>query len=286
MTLETAIQNTETVVCFGKDGAMTGILTESGSKQDPARPMIVILNAGIVHRVGPYRMHVDIARRLAAEGFSTLRFDLSGLGDSEMRKDTRSDEERAVLDVQEAMDHLERTLGAKRFILLGLCSGADNAHPVSVRDPRVVGGVFLDGFGYETTGFYLHHYWARVTDYRRWINVARRAWARARKLIFGADEAAGVAKTKTYVREFPPREKMEAEVQALADRGMQLLYIYTSGVLRYLNHKRQFWAMFPKLRPAPNLRLEYYPAADHTYSRLADREWLFDTIREWARTVR
>jgi pimeloyl-ACP methyl ester carboxylesterase len=275
----------EKIITFGKDDSMMGILTEAqGSSASSGKPLVMILNAGIVHRVGPYRSSVDIARRLAAMGFSVFRFDLSGLGDSEMRRDNRTDEERAVVDVQETMDHLGTRLGVSRFILMGLCSGADNAHPVSVRDPRVVGGVFLDGFGYETTGFYLHHYLDRLKDPTRWRNVFNRLWSGiARGLLFWRRSNADVAqqKTKTYVREFPPRDKTEREVQLLIDRGMELLYIYTSGVARYLNHKGQFRAMFPKLRWGKNIQLEFYPRADHTYSVLSDRDWLYETVQGW-----
>ena len=73
----------EQICNFGANNGLFGILT---SPDDDAKladaPVAIILNAGIVHRVGPFRMHVDIARQLAAKGFSTLRMDLSGLGDS------------------------------------------------------------------------------------------------------------------------------------------------------------------------------------------------------------
>ena len=50
---------------------------------------IVIFNAGAVHRVGPNRMTVTLARRLAAMGLPSLRFDLEGLGDSVLREPGR-----------------------------------------------------------------------------------------------------------------------------------------------------------------------------------------------------
>jgi hypothetical protein len=50
--------------------------------QTPPAVMFVLLNAGAVHRQGPFRLYVHLARRLAALGFSCVRFDQPGIGDS------------------------------------------------------------------------------------------------------------------------------------------------------------------------------------------------------------
>ena len=86
---------------FGEPKILLGIVSEPDVPAPPQRPVALILNAGLVHRVGPHRMSVRIARELAAQGFASLRFDLSGVGDSEPRRDNLSYEERALLDVRE-----------------------------------------------------------------------------------------------------------------------------------------------------------------------------------------
>ena len=76
----------ETICQFGPNNGLTGILTEPDESVRVAdAPVALILNAGIVHNIGPFRLHVDIARLLAAAGFSSFRIDLSGLGDSATR---------------------------------------------------------------------------------------------------------------------------------------------------------------------------------------------------------
>ena len=70
----------ERVYRFGPQRSLVGIYTEpSPEEMIPDAPLAVILNAGIVHHIGPFRLHVDLARRLAESGFRTLRLDLSGL---------------------------------------------------------------------------------------------------------------------------------------------------------------------------------------------------------------
>ena len=65
---------------FGKDDCLTGIVAapDNYPKTD-IKPAVVLLNAGILHRVGPYRLHVDLARKLVSMNFTVLRFDLSGM---------------------------------------------------------------------------------------------------------------------------------------------------------------------------------------------------------------
>jgi len=71
-------------VLFGKTKSLVGIITEptpvfSGNDF----PAFVFLNSGFLHRVGPHRLYVKAARKLAEEGFFVLRFDFSGIETAE-----------------------------------------------------------------------------------------------------------------------------------------------------------------------------------------------------------
>ena len=79
---------TERIVRFGPEDGLLGILTEPVSP--PRGPAILFLNAGVLHHVGPFGWYVSLARRLAELGFLSLRFDLSGIGDSPLRNDPGS----------------------------------------------------------------------------------------------------------------------------------------------------------------------------------------------------
>ncbi|MEQ9321172.1 MAG: hypothetical protein RIF41_18560, partial [Polyangiaceae bacterium] len=84
---------------FGEGGGLLGLVTVPEEQRDGS-PGVLILNAGLLHRVGPCRMGVDLARRSARLGAPTLRFDSSGLGDSAPTHDDLPYEERAVRDIQ------------------------------------------------------------------------------------------------------------------------------------------------------------------------------------------
>jgi alpha-beta hydrolase superfamily lysophospholipase len=113
---------------FGEDQHLFGILSRTSASTDP--PIVVMLNAGAIHHVGPNRLYVNLARRLAAKGIPSLRMDLEGLGDSIRRSDGRENHPyppHAVADTRAAIEHLRERFGYRRFVLLGLCSGAHTA---------------------------------------------------------------------------------------------------------------------------------------------------------------
>ena len=76
----------ERALTFGPAN-LVGILTQPDPDVAvPDAPAVVILNSGILHRAGASRMYVQVARTLAEEGMTSLRFDFSGIGDSEVRR--------------------------------------------------------------------------------------------------------------------------------------------------------------------------------------------------------
>ena len=178
----------ETVCSFGPSDSMFGVLTNpEDSVRVEGAPIALILNAGIVHRIGPFRMHVDIARRLADKGISTLRLDLSGLGGSAPRTGKIEMEDRARLDVSDAMNFLTEKTGVEKFVLLGLCSGAYNAHQVAVKDHRIVGSVFMDGIVFRTIGFFFRYQIGRFFRFRFWRNAIKRRLTQSGSDTSGSD---------------------------------------------------------------------------------------------------
>jgi hypothetical protein len=136
----------ETVTQLGSDKRLVAILTPPTTL--PAKPIACLLvNAGVVHRIGPHRLNVKLARLLAQQGISSLRLDLSGLGDSAPvsgRANFREDQ--PVGDLQSAMDYLEKEKGIDRFVVVGICSGAVNGYQLALADRRVIGLLMFDGF--------------------------------------------------------------------------------------------------------------------------------------------
>jgi len=125
------------------------------------RPVVVFLNAGAIYHIGPNRMAVSLARAWAARGYTCLRLDLGGLGDSPTAAPRPRDDgpsmtglakgvaslmysTAVVSDVEDALHALLARRVGSRFVLVGLCSGAYVAYHSSLRVPEVVGQVLIN----------------------------------------------------------------------------------------------------------------------------------------------
>ena len=278
MIQETAI--TETTCQFGPGDALFGILT----KPDPTKavagaPIAVILNAGIVHRIGPFRLHVNLARELAEKGFSTLRMDLSGLGDSQARPGKlNAGDDRAVLDVADALDFLTQATGTQRFVILGLCSGAFNAHQVAVKDERIIGTVFMDGIVFRTFGFYFRWYLSRLFNFRYWRNALKRRFFSQNQSV-GESEGDALAEGEFFGEDLD-RDSVIKDLKGMLDRGVRLLFLYTDGYDDICG-RSQFREMYG-LRPDDGqLQVEYYPKSEHTFRLIENRRAACQRVTSW-----
>lgn len=253
---------------FGRTHHLLGIVGRPSC--DPSTTGVIVLNAGLVHRIGPFRLHVQMTRQLNACGFPTLRFDLSTLGDSGASGEVLSREQQVRSDVSSAMALLREKTGCSRFVLIGLCSGAQNAHLVAQGHEAVVGAVFLDGYAYPSTGFKLRHYLPRL------LNPARVFRFLARRL-----RPAAPSNGPLFQVEFPPRVRVRDELASMLQRGLKLCFIYSGGA-SYFNHQRQFGECYGRTLAAhPGLSVSFLKKVDHTYILADDRKRLIDTIESW-----
>jgi pimeloyl-ACP methyl ester carboxylesterase len=272
----------ERAIRFGSS-AMIGVVTEPDKDQGLAgASAVVFLNAGLLHRVGACRFHVRVARSLAAAGFTSLRFDFSGMGDSEPRKDGMSFEQAAVSEAQEAMSYLEKTRGVKSFVLIGLCSGADMAYETAQVDPRVEAIGQLDAYVYRTWRFYLHRYGPRLLRAKSWRNLLTR---NLRKLMNLGNRASAEGEEdkqnlsiSPYARDFPPKEKVTAGLKILVNRGVRLFNFFSND---YYMYRGQYRDCFRDINFGDQLRLEFIPGADHLVSKLSDQQYLVSAMTDW-----
>ncbi len=129
----------------------TGILHRPACG-DTQRPVVVLPPQGMNLRSGWNQLYTSLGRSLARAGWSALRFDARGLGHSGgmLEYTTGADLFLAVEngghvpDTRAAIDWLERTQGARRIILLGVCGGAVTAGWLAATDPRVVGAGLVE----------------------------------------------------------------------------------------------------------------------------------------------
>ena len=128
----------------------------SGSSPATRRPVrrplaLLLLSSGALPHTGPNRAWVEVARRWAARGIPTVRLDLAGIGeaggeDPELMSDESPYESWRVDDVRAVLDQLQAAGIAERFVLGGLCSGANCSLQGALADSRVCGVLLINLF--------------------------------------------------------------------------------------------------------------------------------------------
>ena len=270
----------ERAVQFGEQRGLVGVLCEPASEvRHVDGPAVLLLTAGVLHRVGPFRAYVDLSRRLAKQGFVSLRFDVSGVGDSQLRTGKLERLSRTLADVQNAMDLVGARCQIDRFVVAGLCTGAYYSHQAALVDPRIVGAVMLDGYAYRTCGYYRRYWWTRLRETRRWGPMLTRCFHR---LLGGRNSMyeLGALEEAEFFDRYPPRAQVRKELHALVEQGTKLLAIYSGGT-ELFNAREQFVEMYGSFGKTTALKVEYFGRADHTFSRVADRRQMIERVATW-----
>ncbi len=278
---------------YGQRTRLTGILTYADpapADDGPGAPCVVLLNAGIVHKVGPGRLNVELARRIAAEGFDVFRFDFAGVGDSPARTDGQDLSAGVLSDVRETLDHLERTLGHQRFIVMGLCSGADNGMRAAELDERIVGVALFDPTIDRTRRWFWEALKAkcRSADYLRSILTLRNPALRRRlglsvpALESGDGEG---EQPELYQVTYADRPRITRCLQSLVDRKVHLFVTFTGSWDFIYNYETQFLDVYPGISFADRLDLSFRPDADHAFLDAGHRRRLIDDLTTWCGAI-
>jgi len=280
----------EVAALIGCQAPMVGIVTRParGSAKRSA-VAVVLLGAGPVHHVGPNRLTVRLARRLAECGLVSVRFDHRGVGDSAPRADGQPFNVGAVDEAREVMNYLAENDGLHAFVFLGICSGADTALKVALEDPRVVGAVMINGGG-QGVGTEWDAYEYSRTQTRHYLKNAVRSldsWRRAftGRIQYGRLLAALIHRMRN--RGGPPEEAVRAagktarDIEGLVARGVRLLWVHSEDDLS----RGYFETMFGKdarhLVASGGVLLEVIPFVDHTFTARHGQERLMKAVESW-----
>lgn len=255
----------ERVISFGEGGRLSGV-----TLQVPGDVAVLLFNAGIVHRIGAHRLNVKIARALAAEGVSSLRFDLSGLGDSAPGPASQGFEDQAVDDICAAIDQIQEK---KRIYAIGMCSGADNAYRAAAADERLSGAILLDPYAYQHSQVKLRDLASKALDVDGWRRRLSRLAASDPEPGSSADES----------RSSRSRQEFGRELEKITGRGGEILILYTTYVAAQLTRPEHFHDLFREFDFAGRLTVEVNMTVDHTYTELAAQVALIARIARWIR---
>ena len=270
----------ETIVPIAVDGLTTEAIHTRPTSRGLAPVTALLLGPGAIRRVGLHRMSVEIARRWAAQGVASVRFDLAAVGDAMGPADVGEDERPMVTSSalmspssSETVAQVIGELRAKglldRFATVGHCSGAylafhaamgiaGAAGCISVNQPAISHSNDL----YQAQMFLKLQQALRGGFVRRWrqnrFTLRELRWAReavVHRLRVRGQEAPELRQRDDAILMLDTLAMERVPVTLLASRGTGVLDVLTDPA-------------FPDLSRWPNLQIEHLPTSDSSYHAL------------------
>jgi len=270
----------EKAIQLGVTESLVGIVTLPSDLHDGQSVAIVLLNAGLLHKVGPHRAYVKIARHFADKGFLCLRFDLSGLGDSSTGNSTHAIRDRAVLEVKSALDYLQEKHSINKFVLLGWCSGALNAVKTAVFDERVIGTILINLRARHMRRYFLRNYFFNKQNILRILSKGVNPKFVAKKLINLARKSSAQSVSSIHANEgdFFIDAK---DLQSLIQKDIKSLIICSqwdpSADYMYSLLKK----IYAETKNSSVISAVVVPGANHMFNQLQHQQMLIDKISTW-----
>ena len=279
----------ESPVRIGSDG-LFGVLSRP-TAASPRQTAVVLVNSGAVYRVGPNRLYVTLAREWSALGYTVLRVDLGGLGDSPAPPDgeeNRPYPDHAVRDVESAVAAL-RGEGVERIVVGGLCSGAHTTFHAALRLDGLAGVMMMnpivfywkpsDPLDVGAWRLYVEsqHYKQSAMRWGSWVRVLKGkvniayVFRIALRRGFEIARAKLTAVWRGWQSHAPAGEDAGHDLGRIARKGTDVLLLFSAGDpgldFLTLNHAREL----SQLQRGQNFRLHVVGDADHTFSSLDAR---------------
>lgn len=278
-------------------GRLFGILS-TPPQPPPSRRGLLLLNAGAVHRIGPNRLYVELARRWARLGHAVLRLDVSGIGDSRPRPGEPENvvyTDAASEDVAAGIAFLRRQPGVSAVTAIGLCSGGYNAFKAAVAGVPLDGvvlinpltffykpGMSLDPMPEHEVRFEAQRYGRRLYSragisklLRGEVHVRAVGQVMARRAAQVVRDQARVVARRLGV---DLGDDLALELEAVARRKIALYFLFAGNDPGIGLLHSQGGATVEKLRRRGELGIDVIDGANHTFTPLWSHQPLIEAL--------
>jgi alpha-beta hydrolase superfamily lysophospholipase len=287
----------ERPIRFGPSALLFGIVTEP-CRSGPRNGAVVLLNAGADPHACVGRMYVSLARHWAQHGYSVLRMDLAGLGDSYPRAGQPPNEvfpPTALEDVAAAVELMRDFYGARDITLAGLCSGAYHSLRAAIAGLAVNRVLMINPQNYfwkagraiselrvdevvQSAGMYHRRVWSAAA-WRRLFSGETTLLRILRVYAYRVDMAfESCFREVARVCRLRITGDLGRELEDLTARGVALSFFFARGEPGIELLKMQAGSSLRRL--GDRCKVHIIDGADHTFSHSASRAMLEPLLSE------
>lgn len=292
-------------LCIDPESQLFGIL--SSRKNCNNKKVLLFVNSGSVHHVGPNRIYVQMARSAALDGFPSFRFDLGNLGDSihgNPFNENHPYPSNSNKDIKQIINYLKNNYGYTEITIVGLCSGAHNTFHagLNITSPLPIDKIIMINplaFYRKTDGefdlpstFILEkqsqQYSQSVRNLEKWKKLFSGNVDIFNLTIFMLQKLFTLFKNKLInsLRQlgFVTNSQLDADLFSYAKRGIKVFFIIASndpGKQILMSSAKK---ATNKMLKEKQLFIYDVEDADHTFSGLNSKKRLVDTFLKLLRT--
>jgi len=263
-------------VGYFKSGANELFYSVSKPAHRSRRSGIVFVHAGNGNRLGPHRMFVEHARKFADIGYPTLRFDLSGCGDS-TGVSSQGNIDAEVFDLLNAIGFFRAKAGLEGVVLFGISRGAKVCYEAMVSYELPVKALVLLSIPVSSTATSLKSFAMEIRQYL--YKLRERGFLL--KLLRAEVEPGGICRTLMRALGLGRRYK-RTKVRAFSTKA-PVLFIYAERDPVAQASKKFYTA------ECLNNKVRYdccfISRANHSFFHYRWKEQIFDLSREWLERV-
>jgi len=297
----------EQAIVLGDPEPVFGIAataTDQSSRVADAGAWVVFATNRYSRRTGPNRLYTRWAREWAARGIPSLRLDLSGTGDAggpDEETDADMYSSQVLEDARMALAFLRNHYGARRFVIIGLCSGAYTGFHAALVEPEVEGVVLLNPqmllWTRDATAVTrARNLMKRVPRLAAWKRLFQHRGALLRHVaptVGGAMVASVSWRTSLLVRNLrrmpdvnPVHAWCENSLDRLTRRGCSLLFVFSGGDhgLDYL--QRHLGSDYDDSLRRRGIAMRVVEGTDHSFQPMWSQDALQGIVEEHLRACR
>jgi len=269
------------------------------------KPVILITNGGAAHHIGPNRLHTDLARELVQHQFTSVRFDLSTLGDSPAEHTDSNPNpypSHAVNDIDQMIGAVNLKLNPERIIIIGLCSGAHNAFhaQLQLEHHNIVETVLINPLTFymregdstlapESVNMEMNknYYQGQARSLKVWLNLLKDP-AKVIKLSgfvlkLVASKCTQLIKPVARMLNLIPPEDLQEDIEKLLEAKQHLSFFISNNDPGHRMILQQAGSALKKGIKSKNIKVTITSSVDHTFTTLESRRELIKSISEHLR---